>query len=129
MIIMAQMRRFELLIARGRIGLLSALGLKADALLCSRASNKRRPLCHICSYFSRPRSYYYMLIAIRRSIVMIFALFLNYFKWTYRKVRWQLVELHRKANFTFISINTKILFYDWMVILPFCKLYLSNINY
>jgi len=32
---MAQMRRFELLIARGRIGLLSVIGLKADALLRS----------------------------------------------------------------------------------------------
>jgi hypothetical protein len=73
---MAQMRRFELLIARGRIGLLSALGLKADALLCSRAPNKRRPLCHICSYFSTSQSYYYMLIASSRSLVMIFPLFL-----------------------------------------------------
>ena len=29
------MRRFELLLARRRIGLLSTLGLKADAILCS----------------------------------------------------------------------------------------------
>ena len=61
MIVMAQMRRFELLIARGRIGLLSATVLKADALLCS--PTKRRPLCHICSYFHHIYSYYYIMLA------------------------------------------------------------------
>ena len=58
------MRRFELLIARGRIGLLLVLQLKADALLCSLVKNKRRPLCHICSCFITFQPYYYMLIAL-----------------------------------------------------------------